>query len=60
MERREKSSPHHDCTVATPPPCFNLVPCYDCCTTHTHELTTKALEEMSDVRVQKETARERR
>jgi hypothetical protein len=60
MERRQESSFHHDCTIVTPPPCFNLVPYYDCCTAYICELTTKAPDEMSEVHVRKETARERR
>jgi hypothetical protein len=60
MERHQKSSYHHDCTVATPPPRFNPMPCYDCCTANIRKLTIEAPDETSDVRVQKETVRERR
>jgi hypothetical protein len=60
MERRQKSSSHHDCTIATPPPRFNPVPCYDCCTAYTRELTTEALDKTFEVRVQKETTREKK
>jgi hypothetical protein len=51
LERREESSLHHDCTIATLPHHFNLVTCYDCCITHTHKLTAEVPDETSSVRM---------
>jgi hypothetical protein len=58
MEKSQENNSHHDCTVATPPPRFNPVPCCDCYTANTYELTAEAPDETSDGHVQKETARE--
>jgi hypothetical protein len=59
MERHQKNSSFHDYTIATPPPCFNPVPCYDCCTANTLELTAEASNETSDVSVRNEMVHER-
>jgi hypothetical protein len=49
IERRRRTSLHHDCTIATPPRQFNPLSRYDCCTPHRQELTAKAPDETCDV-----------